>query len=182
MSRFKLVDPQHATGETRELLDSVEAQLGMVPNFVRVFANSPKALAGFLGFSTPLAEGRLDQNTRTRIALALAESNACQYCLSAHEAMGEQGGLDRTEITAARRGGSREPKADAAVRFALAVNQHRGEVSAAEFDLVRRNGFGDGEIVEIIAVVALNVLTNMLGKAGQIDIDFQQAAALEHAA
>jgi hypothetical protein len=31
------------------MLDGIKRQLGMVPNFLRVFANSPVALRGFLG-------------------------------------------------------------------------------------------------------------------------------------
>lgn len=49
MPRITMIDPQSATGDARRVLDAVRAQLGATPNFVRVLANSPKALEGFLG-------------------------------------------------------------------------------------------------------------------------------------
>ena len=49
MSRINVVDPKTAAGAARTLLDAVQSQLGVTPNFIRVLANSPKALEGFLG-------------------------------------------------------------------------------------------------------------------------------------
>lgn len=182
MSRIQLVDPSQSTGETKILLDAVQDQFGLVPNFIRALANSPSALSAFLGLAGPLNAARLDLRTREQIALALAEGNACQYCLSAHEELGRQAGLAEPDLTAARRGGSLEGRADAAVRFAVALNGNSGEVSTAEFEAVRTAGLSDAEIVEIIAVTALNIFTNVLGKAGRIDIDFPHAQPLAAAA
>jgi alkylhydroperoxidase family enzyme len=39
-------------------------------------------------------------------------------------------------------------------------------------DAARAAGLSDGEIVEVITVVALNVFTNLLGKATRVEIDF----------
>ena len=44
--------------------------------------------------------------------------------------------------------------------------------AGAEFDAARAAGLTDGELVEIIAVVALNIFTNVLGKATRVEIDF----------
>ncbi|HEV7370842.1 carboxymuconolactone decarboxylase family protein [Arenibaculum sp.] len=178
MSRIPMIDPAAATGEAAVLLAAVQSQLGVTPNFIRVLANSAPALKGFLGLYGGTGEGALDLRTRERIALAVAEENACQYCVSAHAAIGRAAGLDDGEIAAARAGGSRDAKAAAAVAFAKALAAHGGEVTAAEFGAVREAGYTDGEIVEIIVNVALNVLTNMLGKATQVEIDFPKVALL----
>jgi AhpD family alkylhydroperoxidase len=88
MARVTVIDPTTATGETKQLLDAVQTGLGMVPNFIRVLANSPAALGAFLGLHGIAGAGALDSQTRERIALAVAEQNACQYCVSAHTAIG----------------------------------------------------------------------------------------------
>lgn len=178
MSRINIVDPKTATGEARELLDAVQKQLGVVPNFIRALANSPKALAAFLGLYGPLGGAALDKATQERIALVVAEDNGCQYCVSAHTAIGRHAGLSNDEILLNRQGGSGEARAAAAVAFAKALNEHRGEVSTDEFEAVRAAGFSDGEIVEIITAVALNVFTNILGKSTLISIDFPKVALL----
>jgi uncharacterized peroxidase-related enzyme len=178
MSRINVVDPKTATGEVKELLDGVQQQLGIVPNFIRALANSPKALAAFLGLYGPLGGAAVDKATQERIALVVAEENGCRYCVSAHTAIGRRTGLSNEEMLLNRQGDSSNAKAAAAVAFAKALNEHRGEVTTAEFEAVRAAGFSDGEIVEIITLVVLNVFTNLLGKSTLINIDFPEVALL----
>lgn len=174
MSRLAIIDPATATGDARPLLEAVQSGLGMVPNFIRVLANSPAALNAFLGIHTIAGTGYLDPKTRERVALAVAEQNACQYCVSAHTAIGRKAGLDNQEILANRMGRSADAKAEAALQFARALVEHKGEVTNAEFGAVRAAGHSDGEIVEIITHVAMNIFTNLLGKATKVNIDFPQ--------
>ena len=71
-----------------------------------------------------MAKGSLPAATRERIALAVAEVNGCRYCLSAHSYLGKTlAKLDEAEILANRHGTSNDPKAAAAVRFAVAVTK-----------------------------------------------------------
>tara|TARA_R110002110_G_scaffold415612_7_gene652335 strand:- start:142027 stop:142626 length:600 start_codon:yes stop_codon:yes gene_type:complete len=172
MSRIPQIDPQTATGRTGELLQSVEQSLGAVPNFIRVLANSPAALNGFLGLFAVAHDGALDPLTRERIALSVAEQNACQYCVSAHTALGRKAGLDNDEMLANREGTSSDAKAAAALAFTQALVENTGDVTRAELDAVRAAGHDDEEVVEIITHVALNLFTNLVGKAAQVDIDF----------
>lgn len=172
MARVAVVDPRTATGEAKQLLDAVQSGLGLVPNFIRALANSPAALNAFLGIHGIADAGQLDPKTRERIALSVAEQNACQYCVSAHTAIGRKVGLDNHEMLANRMGRSADAKAEAALTFARALVEHTGQVSKAEFDAVRAAGHSDGEIVEIITHVSMNIFTNLLGKATQFEIDF----------
>lgn len=178
MARVQVIDPKTATGEVRQLLDVVQAQLGMAPNFIRVLANSPKALRGFLGLYGALGEASIDKATQERIALAIAEGNGCQYCVSAHTAIGRHAGLSSEEMLLNRRGGSHDVKPGAAVALAQALNSNLGEITSAEFEAARAAGLSDAEIVEVIAVVSLNIFTNILGKATRVDIDFPKVDLL----
>ena len=172
MSRINLVTDAQANDEQQALYAAIRSQLGMVPNFLKVFANSPAALRAFLGLHGIAGEGSLDAQTRERIALGLAEQNACEYCVSAHTAIGRKAGLSNSEIEANRAGGSEDTKAAVAVKFARSLAEHNGEVSTTELLEVRNAGYGDAEIVEIITHVGMNVLTNILGKASRVEIDF----------
>lgn len=172
MARVAVIDPKTATGEAKALLDAVQSGLGMVPNFIRVLANSPTALQAFLGLHAIAGAGTLEPKTRERIALAVAEQNACQYCVSAHTAIGRKAGLDSDEMLANRAGKSSDRKAAAALAFAGALVEHAGQVTASEVEAVRAAGHTDGDIIEIITHVAMNIFTNLLGKATQVEIDF----------
>jgi len=172
MSRIPAVSPSAATADQAALFDAIAARLGMVPNFLRVFAQSPAALRAFLGLHGIAGEGALDAATRERIALAVAQQNGCAYCVSAHTAIGRKAGLTGAEMDANRAGSSQDERAAAAVVFARALVAHMGDVTTAELMAVRAAGYDDAEIVEIITHVGMNILTNLLGKASQVDIDF----------
>ncbi|WMS41872.1 carboxymuconolactone decarboxylase family protein [Acuticoccus sp. MNP-M23] len=167
-----------APAASQPLLEAVKKTLGSVPNLFRITANSPAALEGYLGLNGALAKGRLTPQTRERIALAVAEINGCDYCLSAHAYLGKNlAKLDEAEIAANRAGGSSDPKADAAVRFAVKLVRERGQVTEADVSAVRMAGYGEAEIVEIVAHVALNTLTNYLNEAFDTPIDFPVVSA-----
>lgn len=172
MSRINVVDHSNGNAEQKALLDDIQAQLGMVPNFLKVLANSPVALRAFLGLHEIAGDGSLDAQTRERIALAVAQQNSCEYCVSAHTAIGRKAGLDNAEIVANRSGTSQDSKAAAAVKFARALVEHSGDVTTAELLEIRNAGYNDADIVEIITHVGMNILTNIIGKASRVAIDF----------
>lgn len=162
-----------APAASQPLLKAVEQSLGTVPNLFRLAANSPAALEAYLGLSGALAKGELPAPTPERIALAIAEINGCDYCLSAHSYLAANlARLDADEISANRDGTSRDPKADIAVRFATKVAHERGRVSDADVRMVAAAGYSDAQIVEIVQHVALNVWTNYLNNVALTDIDF----------
>jgi len=153
----------------------------VVPNLYRLVALSPNALQGFAGFSGALAK-TLDVKTRERIALAVAQVNRCDYCLSAHSYLGlNLAKLSQEEINANRDGRSTDPKADAAVAFAKAVTEQRGHVGSEAIEAVKAAGYSDAQLVEIVAIVAENSFTNYVNSVAQTEIDFPVVTAAEFA-
>jgi uncharacterized peroxidase-related enzyme len=181
MSRIAVPAREAAPAAAQPLLDAVAKQLGVVPNLFRLAALSPAALQGMLGLSGALAKA-LDVKTRERIALAVAQVNGCDYCLSAHTYLGlNLAKLDAGEIALNRQGGSADPKAAAIVAFAARVAESRGKVTDANLAAVRLAGVADPQIVEIVALVAENVLTNFLNNVAQTEIDFPVVHAAQAA-
>jgi uncharacterized peroxidase-related enzyme len=172
MSRLPAIQTEAASGKSKELLQAVQAKLKITPNMTRVMANSAAVLEGYLGLSGALAGGSLPAKLREQIALEVGEQNACEYCVSAHTAIGKMVGLIESEIEAAREAQSSSAKNAAALAFARQVVAKKGRVSDAEFDAVRKAGFSDGEIAEIVAHVALNLFTNYFNTATEVEVDF----------
>ena len=162
-----------APAASQPLLEAVKKQLGVVPNLFRLVSTSPAALEGYLGLSGALAKGALPAQTRERIALAVAEINGCDYCLSAHSYLGKNlAKLDDAEIAANRAGASNDPKADAAVRFAAKVARERGHVGEDDLRAVKLAGYSDAQVIEMVLHVALNTWTNYINEVAKTDIDF----------
>jgi len=181
MSRLAAPARDDVPEASKPILDAVHKQLGVVPNMFRLIATSPAALQGFTANSGALSK-TLDVKTRERIALAVAQVNGCDYCLSAHSYLGlNLAKITAEEVALNRKGESGDTKAAAAVRFAAKVVRERGRVSDGDIKAVRDAGFTDGQIVEIIAVTAENIFTNLLNVVAQTDIDFPVVHAAEAA-
>lgn len=172
MSRLTIPTRDQSPAASQPTLDAVGKQLGVIPNMFRLIGTSPLALEGYSALNGALGK-TLDAKTRERIALAVAQVNGCDYCLSAHTYIG--GALlklDDAELALNRSGQSGDAKAHAAVAFARKVAETRGNVSDADLASVQRAGFTQAEVVEIVANVALNVLTNFINNVAETDIDF----------
>jgi uncharacterized peroxidase-related enzyme len=171
MSRIPSLTDDQASAEAAPLLKAVQAKLGMVPNMIRTIANSPAALRGYLSLSEALGSGSFNGAERETIALAVAQANACGYCLSAHTMIGKGAGLTPDAIIAARQG-----EGSPLAQFARAVTVSRGDLKPADLEAARAAGLSDGQIIEMIAHVALNTLTNYVNRIAQTDIDFPVVA------
>ncbi len=171
MNRLIQLDPVNATGKTQQLFDGVQRKLGVVPNLFRVLGNSPAALEGYLNFSGALAGGVLDAKIREQIALTVAEINDCAYCRSAHAFIGGKVGLTDREIADARQVTATDARTAAILDLARNVVVQRGELSDSEFQAARAAKLTDAEIVETVANVALNILTNYVNHAARTVVD-----------
>jgi len=177
MPRITPLERTAASGPARVLLDAVQATLGTTPNLMKTLAAAPAALKGFLDLNEALAAGVLDRRFREQIAITVAQANRCDYCLAAHHVLGGLAGLTPDEMARNRDARSGELRREAGLQFAKAVVAERGQVSDAALSSVRAAGFGDAEIVEIVANVALNVLTNYINHVAQTIVDFPPVAA-----
>jgi uncharacterized peroxidase-related enzyme len=181
MSRLSIPTREEAPAASQPMLDAVHKQLGVVPNMFRLIAQSPVALQGFAANNGALTKA-LDVKTRERIALAVAQVNGCDYCLSAHTYLGlNLAKISPEEIALNRHGESGDARGNAAVKFATRVVRERGHVSDDDIKAVRDAGFSDGQIVEIISVAAENIFTNLLNTVAETDIDFPVVRAAEAA-
>ncbi|MEV4279593.1 carboxymuconolactone decarboxylase family protein [Actinoplanes xinjiangensis] len=179
MSRIATVDPAAAEGQARTLLGRVERALGVTPNMMRAMANSPAVLDAYLQFSGALSKGLLPARVQEQIALVAAVQNECDYCLAAHTVLGARAGVSDDDLVAGRDARASDPKVEAALTFARQIIATKGFVSDEDLAAVRRAGYGDGEIGEIVAAVALNTFTNYFNSVGQTTLDFPAVSSYQ---
>jgi len=172
MSRIRAVDHAHAPAASKPLLDAVQQSLGLTPNLFKVTAHSPHTLEGLLGLNGSLSKGRLTAAEREAIALTVAQINGCNYCLSAHSALGRGAGLSDSDIADARRATSSDPKLAAILDFARTLVLSRGHAGDQDLAGLRALGLGDAEILEIVGNTVLNIFTNYINNAAGTEVDF----------
>ncbi|MBP2301373.1 carboxymuconolactone decarboxylase family protein [Azospirillum picis] len=172
MAHVNLVDPATSSAAVKPTLDRIKGAFGVVPNMFKAVANSPAALASMWGSFGALGQGTIGAKLGEQIAVAIADRNDCRYCLAAHTLLGQKAGATAAEMADAQRGRSADPKASAALAFAVKVVENRGAIDAADVQSLRSAGFDDEAIVEILAHVALNLFTNYVNVAFDVPVDF----------
>jgi len=176
MPRITPIDPTAATGETAFHLQTSRKMFGGTPNLVTTAAHSPAAVGAMLSMFANVGQSSLGPRAGELIAIAVAQSNRCGYCLSAHTAIGETVGLTALALSAARHAESIDPRTAALLRLAVAINTSRGQIDDATLAVARTAGLSDADIVEVVAHVALNVFTNYLNNVADTTIDFPEVS------
>ncbi|WP_163408834.1 carboxymuconolactone decarboxylase family protein [Flavobacterium ajazii] len=180
MARLTALNPEEVTGKTKDLFNAVQAKLGVVPNMMRTMGNSPAVLEGYLNLSGALSHGKLSAKTGELIALAVSESNSCDYCLAAHTFIGEKlVKADPAVLHAARTGNAADAKTEAILQLAKTLISKGGLANDEDVNKAKNTGVSDAEIAETIAHVALNVLTNYFNNVANTEIDFPKVSNLE---
>jgi uncharacterized peroxidase-related enzyme len=167
------IEPEDATGVAKDLLDQVKKSLGLVPNMTKVMANSPALLKGYLALNGAVAIGSVPAAVRERLAIATAQLNGCEYCLSAHTYIGSNiAKVGDDELEAARRSESEDAHVSALLALSKAIAENAGDVSAEDIAAARAAGITDAEIGDVVANLALNVLTNYFNVLAGVENDW----------
>ncbi|MDR9754741.1 carboxymuconolactone decarboxylase family protein [Pseudomonas sp. SZMC_28357] len=172
MSRIAALPLEQAPEATRPLLEGVQKKIGFLPNVFKVLAQAPAVLASYVQQSTALGKTSLSATEKEAIFLATSQVNGCDYCLAAHTVFAGKAGLSKQDILSARHG-----ELNAYATLAQQITESRGHLSVEQIEAARAAGINDSKIIEVIAHVASQTLTNYLNNAALTDIDFPAADA-----
>jgi len=175
MSRINL-ETRTVPAASQPLLAQIHQAFGATPNMFKAVSNSPAALQSMWAAFGALGKGSLGSKLGEQIAVAIANRNRCEYCLAAHTVLGQKAGASAAEMASAQVGRSEDACTAAALRFALNVVEQRAQLDDADVAALRSVGFGDEQIVEILAHVALNLFTNYINVALDVPVDFPKVA------
>ena len=172
MPRIPRLTPETADEEQRELIEGTLRQLGKVPNLYATMANGPAALRGYLAMREALAGGTFGTRRREQLALFIAQRNGCGYCVSAHSMRGGRVGLTPDELLATRRGADADEHMHQVLRITAEIMSTGGRVTGTALAEARAAGVTDGELAEVVAHIALNLLSNYFNHLAEPDLDF----------
>ena len=172
MSRLTPIQSNGAASKLKRTLKNSGLKLDEAPRFLQIMAHSPAALRAYIMADAALVRGQLTPRQRAQVALAVAEINGSSYSLSAHYDAGKSLGLTHQEMQLARNATAAEPKAETMLRFTRSVVLQRGEISDEDFQAMRKSGFSNSQIVEIVANIALNIFSNYFNSVAKTEVDF----------
>ncbi|MCX7934958.1 MAG: carboxymuconolactone decarboxylase family protein [Planctomycetota bacterium] len=179
MQRIPRVNSDAAPAEVKAVLDNIRAKFGRLPNIFATVANSPVALQMLMAMFGALDKGALAGKSHEAIALRIGEIHGCRYCTAAHTAKAKAVGWSEPEILDLRRGKAKDAKLQALLALAGSIALNRGKVSDSDLQAARSAGASDGEILETLAIVVLNIFTNYINAVAQTEVDFPAAPELK---
>jgi AhpD family alkylhydroperoxidase len=179
MKNLEVLDREQVAPETQQIFDGLTGKLGMVPNLYATAANSHFGLKALLDLGETLKKGNLTPKEVEAVALIVAQTNNCQYCLSAHTAAGKMLGFSEEETLTLRKGSVLNPKLKALTALASEISKSRGFPSERVLSDFFEAGYTKGALVDVIGLVALNTFTNYLNHIADTEVDFPNAKPLD---
>lgn len=177
-NRIKVTTEATAPDATKPILAQLRQAIGMVPNVYAVIGNSPGSLQSVLAWGDAIGKGGLSKREVEQLNLHISDLNGCSYCVSAHSALGARAGLGAEEVAAARSGAGTNARENALLAFARRVIRTGGSRAGTELVTLREAGVTDAEIIDLLALISLNVFRNAVNIVGQTEIDFPKAPRL----
>ena len=171
MSRFQIHDELTAPESAIPVLRGAVAGGGRLPNFLGVLAGSPAALRAYVRARSELRHGALAPATVERIALAVADRHQSAAGLTLHARTGRLAGLTLDEVALAREGDSRDEREATLLRYLKTLVEGEGKPPMHLHEEAREAGWSDEQILEAVAVVALEGFTAMVNVAGDVPVD-----------
>ena len=180
MARVRMIKPEEANPDTRELYAEVVKQWGRVSNFSQVLAHQPAALQGWM---LPNASIRLDNvksnpdyvKIQQLVIIKTSALNGSAYCMSHNVPLARKIGLTQAQIEAAQGSdymSSRvlDERQKAAIRWAEAVTLMQARDNDAAFSAMRKH-FSEKEIVELTVFCGMWNYSNRLCEALHVDLE-----------
>ena len=174
MARLAPLAANDIPSDLVELMTAGEALMGFTPNDGLTLARRPAILKGvFALIQGVYGPGEVDAGLKRLIGEAASKAAGCVYC-SAHAAYGAASrGVPVEKIEAVWRFED-SPLFDeaerAAINFAMAAAKTPSEATDADYARLAAY-FDEGEIVEIIAVIALFGFLNRWNQAVATDLE-----------
>ena len=175
MARVKLIDPNQAEGRSHEVFERVKAYYKMVPGLQQALNYLPETTDALWTLSLNTAmEGTIREELKRVFFAVTAYEVECEYCTAAHmlALMGKKWNREEcVDIFEGKPSPRLTDKENAAVDFARIVGRRPAGVTDEMTNKLRKHGWTDAEIVEIVASVALMRYTTTVASALDVPLE-----------
>ncbi|MBT7942505.1 MAG: carboxymuconolactone decarboxylase family protein [Alphaproteobacteria bacterium] len=172
MTTFELHSAATAPEGSRDIMESVEARVGFLPNIYGVFAESPSVIKAYTSITQLLNRGAFSPAEQQLMLLTASTVNGCEYCVAAHSKAGRTVHLEETVIDAVRNGTPiSDPRMAALYGFTKSVVENRGWVAPDEVDDFIAAGFVKAQVLEVVLAIALKTISNYVNHFADAPLD-----------
>lgn len=153
------------------LLDGLAETLPSRPALFLTAARSTATLGALHSLIQAAKRTALPEALRHAISLRVSQLNGSRYCLAAHGESARRAGADEASVLDSRRGFASDPKWQALLSLATKIVEDRGHHARLAVDLARGSGATDGEVIDVVQLVALGIFTDYLSNVAGTELD-----------
>lgn len=180
MRTFNVPTREEVSTTNQAIFDNLKKAVGFVPNLFATYAYSENALKNYLEFSNSTTS--LKAKEKEVVNLAVSEVNKCEYCLSAHTAIGKINGFTDDQILDLRAGRAPfDTKLDALAKLAKNITENRGNTDVQILENFFEAGWTKENLIDTISLVGDKTISNYINNTTKIPVDFPVAQSLETA-
>jgi hypothetical protein len=182
ISRFDIHDELTAPDASAAILKGVAGTGAEISKFVGVLAGAPAVLRAYTRMRSELRGGVLADQTRRRIALAVAEHRGDTYNIGPYATAARAAGLGLDEISRARSFKSNDAREAALLAFIEDALTTQGWPQLHLLEEAREVGWSDEELLEALAHVSLTDFESLIARTGALPQDHSAPRVLPSAA
>lgn len=163
--------------QNRSYLSYFNKRLGYTPNLFMAMMHSDNALSAYYPFHN--RKTSLTKRESEAISLAVSQQNKAMYCLSAHTMIAKLNGFTDEEILEIRKGTALfNNKLNALVKLSKAIAAHPNRLDSDLLDGFFTVGYTQEHLIDTLQVIGDSFITNLIGKALNVPIDYPLAKEL----
>jgi uncharacterized peroxidase-related enzyme len=174
--------PRESIPEFKERFDHYEATRGFVPNSILTMARRPAIARAFMDLNKAvLYEGTVPEELKMLVSLIVSQAAGCRYCQAHMANLSSIYKASDRKIAAVWEFETSDLFTEAeraALRLALHAGRQPNEASESDFAELKRH-FDEGQIVEIVATIALFGYLNRWNDTMATDLEPHPAKVAE---
>jgi len=171
---LEVLNRNDAPQSARDLLEKAEKNYGFIPNILGVMANSPALLEAYMTISGIFEKTDFSAAEKQTVLLAVSTENGCEYCKSAHTAIGRMQGVDDAVLEAIANGEKLpDDKLDALFSFTQTMVEKRGRPSDDDLQAFFDAGYSEAQVQDVIVGIGMKTLSNYNNHIAETPVDDQ---------
>ena len=177
MQKFSIPIREEVSENNQAIFDNLQKALGFVPNLYAYYAKNETALSDYLTLQN--RKSTLKAKEREVINLVVSQVNNCNYCLSAHTAIGKMNGFSEAQILEIRSGNAGfDEKLHALAQFVKSTAENNGKANISSIEAFFEVGYDEANLIDVIFVIGDKIISNYIHNLAQFEIDFPVATEL----
>ncbi|HEX7029853.1 MAG TPA: carboxymuconolactone decarboxylase family protein [Gammaproteobacteria bacterium] len=173
MNLLEPLEQENAPDASRDVMNSLEGEMGFLPNLYRVLAHSPSALRAYAALNKLVHDTALSPAEQQVVLLAISREHRSDYSIAMHSSMARGAGIDEEELDALRESYPipNNERHEALRRFTQRVILRRGRLEDDDIDVFLAAGFEERHILDVILAVTMKTLSDYTNHVADTPVD-----------